>query len=218
MAISKVSEKLVLAATGAVLIAFGVSGMEQAEAAQIRNATGLVSPVTRITFSEVVLPQNTAVTNQYAAFGATFANLFYSPRNGTGSPNVDANNLGSFRSGNSAFNPFSIKFLESRNEAAFALVTNPGTSTFKALLNGSVVESFTATTDFTLANNFYGFTGISFDEIQVSGSGNFALLDNLQLGAATAIPTPALLPGLVGLGVAALRKRKAEAAEQASEV
>ena len=34
----------------------------------------------------------------------------------------------------------------------------------------------------------------------------------------TAIPTPALLPGLIGLGVAALRKRKAEAAEQANEV
>ena len=33
----------------------------------------------------------------------------------------------------------------------------------------------------------------------------------------TAIPTPALLPGLIGLGVAALRKRKAEAAEQANE-
>lgn len=34
----------------------------------------------------------------------------------------------------------------------------------------------------------------------------------------TAIPTPALLPGLIGLGVAALRKRKAEAAKQTSEV
>lgn len=31
----------------------------------------------------------------------------------------------------------------------------------------------------------------------------------------TAIPTPALIPGLVGLGVAALRKRKYEASEQA---
>lgn len=35
---------------------------------------------------------------------------------------------------------------------------------------------------------------------------------------ATAIPTPALLPGLIGMGVAALRqKRKGEAAEQAVE-
>lgn len=33
---------------------------------------------------------------------------------------------------------------------------------------------------------------------------------------ATAVPTPALLPGLIGMGVAALRKRKAEAVEETS--
>jgi len=30
---------------------------------------------------------------------------------------------------------------------------------------------------------------------------------------ATPIPTPALLPGLIGMGIAAIRKRKAEPAE-----
>ncbi len=35
---------------------------------------------------------------------------------------------------------------------------------------------------------------------------------------ATAIPTPALLPGLVAMGVGVLRKRKAEAAKEAVEV
>jgi hypothetical protein len=34
----------------------------------------------------------------------------------------------------------------------------------------------------------------------------------------TAVPTPALLPGLIGLGMGVLRKRKAEAAKQAVEV
>jgi hypothetical protein len=33
----------------------------------------------------------------------------------------------------------------------------------------------------------------------------------------TAVPTPALLPGLIGLGMGVLRKRKREAAEQATE-
>lgn len=33
----------------------------------------------------------------------------------------------------------------------------------------------------------------------------------------TPIPTPALLPGLIGMGVAALRKRKAEVSEEASQ-
>jgi hypothetical protein len=32
------------------------------------------------------------------------------------------------------------------------------------------------------------------------------------------IPTPALLPGLIGMGLAALRKRKGEQAEQPEEV
>jgi len=35
---------------------------------------------------------------------------------------------------------------------------------------------------------------------------------------ATPVPTPALLPGLIGLGMGVLRKRKAEAAKQTSEV
>ena len=51
----------------------------------------------------------------------------------------------------------------------------------------------------------------------LSGASDFAI-NKLSLNiTATAIPTPALLPGLIGLGVAALRKRKAEAAEQANE-
>ncbi len=37
-------------------------------------------------------------------------------------------------------------------------------------------------------------------------------------GDITAVPTPALLPGLVGMGLAALRKRKEEGAEQPEEV
>ncbi|PSB12129.1 PEP-CTERM sorting domain-containing protein [filamentous cyanobacterium CCP1] len=39
-------------------------------------------------------------------------------------------------------------------------------------------------------------------------------IDNVNT---TAVPTPALLPGLLGMGVAALRKRKGEATEEASE-
>jgi hypothetical protein len=49
----------------------------------------------------------------------------------------------------------------------------------------------------------------SFSGNQVPGSSDFSLRLN-----ATAVPTPALLPGLVGLGVAALRKRKGEGAEK----
>jgi hypothetical protein len=37
------------------------------------------------------------------------------------------------------------------------------------------------------------------------------------VGGTTAIPTPALLPGLIGMGLAVFRKRKAEAVEEANE-
>lgn len=43
-------------------------------------------------------------------------------------------------------------------------------------------------------------------------------LVSLEQPTAAAIPTPALLPGLVGMGVAALRKKpKGEAVEQSAE-
>ena len=55
--------------------------------------------------------------------------------------------------------------------------------------------------------------------IQDTASQDSLRFRSVQLAVETqAIPTPALLPGLIGLGVAALRKRKAEAVEQASEV
>jgi hypothetical protein len=49
----------------------------------------------------------------------------------------------------------------------------------------------------------------SVSSVQTGNSSDFSLSLN-----ATAVPTPALLPGLVGMGVAALRKRKGEGAEQ----
>ena len=56
-----------------------------------------------------------------------------------------------------------------------------------------------------------------FELYQVSdgfASGDGVALDNLTFQA-TPVPTPALLPGLIGLGISALRKRR-EAAEQAN--
>jgi len=37
---------------------------------------------------------------------------------------------------------------------------------------------------------------------------------NFKADEVAAVPTPALLPGLIGLGIGALRKRKADAAKQ----
>ncbi|MBW4473674.1 MAG: PTPA-CTERM sorting domain-containing protein [Stenomitos rutilans HA7619-LM2] len=41
---------------------------------------------------------------------------------------------------------------------------------------------------------------------------------NFQANEVAAVPTPALLPGLIGLGIGVLRKRKAEAAKQTNDL
>ncbi|MEP0914727.1 PTPA-CTERM sorting domain-containing protein [Leptolyngbya sp. GB1-A1] len=46
----------------------------------------------------------------------------------------------------------------------------------------------------------------------ISGVGNISEIGNPQ-----PIPTPALLPGLIGMGIATLRKRKGEAAQETSK-
>lgn len=56
------------------------------------------------------------------------------------------------------------------------------------------------------------FTGNFFNKVVLTNSGgNYFEVDNV----AYQVPTPALLPGLIGLGVAALRKRKQQAKQEA---
>jgi hypothetical protein len=80
---------------------------------------------------------------------------------------------------------------------------------FASLSSGQVVYQLVDANPF---DNFYDFTqGLDSSLISV-GTGPIVQPPS------TAIPTPALLPGLIGLSLGMLRKRKAEAVEQASEV
>ncbi|MBA4065968.1 MAG: hypothetical protein C0501_20065 [Isosphaera sp.] len=197
---------------GAVLLL--VTCGAPARAAFIQNTTGIASPAATITFSEVDLPTDTPLTDQFAAFGVTFSNLLYNPQPLILIPNQTAPNAGNFPStfGPAIGNPITIVFTTNQTAAAFSLATNTGTTTFTALLDGSVVETATAPTVFLSANNFFGFTGITFDEIQVTpgGNGNVGLIDNIQLSQApppaaapVTAPEPAALT-LLGIGAAGL--------------
>lgn len=81
------------------------------------------------------------------------------------------------------------------------------------LTSATIVGGFTNVTNYFLAGVLTGnFTSlgstIATGNAYFGASGNSPLTGRFQ---ATAVPTPALLPSLLGFGVAALRKRKGEA-------
>ena len=75
-------------------------------------------------------------------------------------------------------------------------------------MNNSVVDTFSTATNTTSSNNFYGFTGVTFDAIRVTAAASGpAALDNIQLGTATAqsVPEPFSIIGTLVGGTAAFR-------------
>ncbi len=94
----------------------------------------------------------------------------------------------------SVINPLRIFFNSVQTNADVAVITNPGTSLFEALLNGAVVDSFSAGTSTTMTSDFYGFSGESFNQIEIfaGGSNNAIEIDNIQFNAAS-VPEPGTL-------------------------
>ena len=179
-------------------------GVQHAAAVSITNGFGLQNPQSSITFNEVVLPHYAPVTTEYGAYGVTFSPSLYYCQSCGPYPNFSGNSLL-----NRGLVPsFSIHFTQDQTAAAFAMVTNPGTSVFTALLDGNVVEQFSA---FTAAgpantNNYYGFSNILFDEIRIDPGGylNAMVLDNLEFSPAPApVPEPGSLL-LLGSGLVSM--------------
>ncbi len=177
-----------------VFTAAALIGMAMpAQAASVISATvGLSGADTQLNFGEVAIANNTAVTTQFLGSGVTFSNgIRYNPQT-TNFANISGDRLGNFSPVSANFSMF---FVDDVADATFSMVTNPTNTTFTALLNGVIVESFNTATTFSSASNFYGFTGIVFDQITVSVGGNSGamLLDNLAFNAAPP-PPPAVVP------------------------
>lgn len=185
----------------------------------LNNSSGLPAPANVITFSELVLAQNTEILSQYSSFGVTFSpRVRYNPSGALGTPYPNFNGVfaANFGGSNPIGNPASIFFTTAQTSAAFALATEGGvTSTFEALLGGVVQDSASRVTTFTSSTNFFGFTGVTFDQIRITEApgaglnGSFAF-DNIQFGVAAPEPASTFLvpAGLVVILFWALRVRR----------
>jgi hypothetical protein len=177
-----------------------------AEAAFFNNTTGLASPESTVTFSEQSLTDGVGVTNQFAPQGVEFSFLIFDDNTYGGGGFTNISDEALFRpAAADGITPtvFTVSFTTALTGAAFAMVTNTGTgsNTFEALLAGAVVETGTRASDISAADNYYGFTGITFDAIRVSvdsSTNGWMVIDNVQLGSAShggsgAVPEPATL-------------------------
>lgn len=195
------------------ILGFGLIGINPAQAASLNNSTGILNPATTITFSEVPLADGTRLTNQYSSLGVTFTDLFYNTST-LGIPNINSPAASNFNTSAIIIsNPFLISFTQLQSQAAFSIGTNPGLSNFEALLNNIVIDSFTGATDTTNPNNFYGFTGVTFDAIRITAGGlnRISLIDNIQfnpVSTPTAVPEPFTIIGTIIGGTVAIRIRK----------
>lgn len=183
---------------GAALASLLVAPELQADV--VINNTGITDPAQTLTFSELSFETGTPITDQFSGFGVTFSpSMFY---------NVQplffpTDFLASFDLKGTQ-NNVSIFFSKDVTGAALALQSNPEDTTFTALYNGVVVETFTTLTqlsflpDLTHASDFYGFENIVFDELRIENASEIFQIDNLQY---TFVPGP--FSGAL-LGLAAL--------------
>lgn len=184
------------------LLAGALLGAAPAAAATLSYSTGLTSPAITLDFSG--LGEGTAVGNTYAAQGVTFGGLYVNSFFGNTLSPTTAPAAVNFLGGTTNVT-FTIGFDAPISDAAFFLFTDGSGTTITSSLAGVTLETVTATTYSSSGNDFFGFTGSSFDliTVTVSGSGN-AVIDNLELGqSAAVVPEPGtaaiVMVGLTGL-------------------
>jgi hypothetical protein len=213
----------IILVTGLAVSGIALSGVfAPAHAAFFQNTFGLSDPHSTITFGSQDYPDGTTITNQYQNQGVVFSpNMFYFSNNGGSivppTPPVFVGAVvTNFIPHDGTVAPVVISFTQPQTEAAFAVGTQSGTTTyFEAFLGTNLVDSSGATNADSLSNDFFGFSGITFDSIKISGSVRLVFaLDNIQLPTApvsSSIPEPSSILGIIAfgtLGAGAILTRK----------
>jgi len=153
--------------------------------------SGLGSPATIVTFSEQEFADNTPISTEFADVGVAFAPpLFY---RATSQPDWEPLHINgpNIRSGDDSavIDSYSLLFADARSSVAMALFAQPAAeTTITAKLDGIEVNSFTTTVGFS-NSNYYGFTDISFDEVEITYTSVIPTrmrIDNVELGPVSA--------------------------------
>ena len=129
----------------------------------VAQFAGLSNPDQVIDFGANVLPNFTPVTNQFAGITVSHASYFT-----TGTSN---NLVGGFLTNDfsGAPNTLRIQFATPISDLSFVYhqVGVGAPSQFRALLGGVLVSSFSHASDQFQPNNYFGFTNLVFDELQL---------------------------------------------------
>lgn len=212
-----------LLATLSLIAAIGLPTLSQATV--VTNTTGLLSYDTLVNFSlSPSLGNSTIVTNQYAAQGLTFAGTQGGAVrfNGCGInawgnsyTGISGDYLNTFGAGcytNAVNDSFSMVFAQTVSAASLGFRNNGTNNTLTALLNGTVVETYTFGNTY---NAYVTFSNLLFNEIRFTEvnytSGGYLIFDNVAYVKST-VPEPAsiALLGLGLVGMAFARRRSAK--------
>lgn len=136
----------------------------------IAQSEGIVNPSRVIDFGANVLPNFTPVSTQFAGVTITHASYFT-----TGTVNHLAGGFLTNDSNAGQPNTLRIQFAVPIVGLSFVYhqIQTPGVSTIRAVLQGVTVSQFSGMWDQYQTNNYFGFLGVVFDELQVDFLSDF---------------------------------------------
>ena len=192
------------AAAAGVLFAAAAAG-----ATPYHSTTGIGSAA--ITF-DTGQAQDTSLAYSYASQGVTFAGAYQDYRDPV-YPNSDGIYAANFTydAMPQVADAITMSFATPISQISFSVNSDLAGVRIYSFLDGDLVESLKTTTDYSSSNNYYGFTGSSFDYILIDpgSTSNYVLLDNISFGSAAPEPgTWALMFAGVGLIGGVLRARR----------
>jgi len=151
------------------LVAFSLPVATTSAQAIIAQTSGLVNPTNVIDFGANLFPNFTPVSTQFPGITITHARYFTT----VSSTNI----VGGFLTNDPIGLPNTLRIVFASPITDLSFVYHQiGTwapSTMRAMLANVVVDSFSGTWNQSQLNNYFGFTNIYFDELQIDFVGDF---------------------------------------------